>query len=127
MPIGQKIRQIREQKGLSQGDVEKVSGLLRCYISRVEHGHIVPSLDTLERFSIALGVSLHQLFRESREGGPAPNPMPPKNGKKPAGGAPTNGNGSEDRYLLMLKGLTSRMGESERDLFLDFAGRLANR
>jgi len=46
MLIGERLRQLREQKALSQGDVEKSSGLLRCYISRVEHGHTVPSLET---------------------------------------------------------------------------------
>ena len=127
MSIGQKIRQMREQKGLSQGDVEKVSGMLRCYISRVEHGHTVPSLDTLERFALALGVPLHQLFCEPGAGSAALELTPPKNGKQKVQEAPANGNGAEDRLLLMLKGLTSRMGESERELFLDLAGRLADR
>ncbi len=127
MSIGLKIRQMREQKGLSQGDVEKVSGLLRCYISRVEHGHTVPSLDTLERFALALGVPLYQLFCEAGEGVPAQKATPRKNGNQKLEEAPTNGNGSEDRLLLMLKGLTSRMGQSERDLFLEMAGRLADR
>ena len=45
MSIGARIRQIREKKGLSQGDIERVTGLLRCYTSRVENGHTVPSLD----------------------------------------------------------------------------------
>ena len=51
--IGARIRQIRQEKGLSQGDIEEATGLLRCYISRVEHGHTVPSLETLERFAAA--------------------------------------------------------------------------
>src|SRR5579863_4489977 len=62
MIIGQRLREIREEKGLSQGDVERASGLLRCYISRVEHGHTVPSLETLERFAAALGVPLYRIF-----------------------------------------------------------------
>ncbi len=45
--IGTTIRDYRLQKGLSQGDIEKRTGLLRCYLSRVENGHTVPSLDTL--------------------------------------------------------------------------------
>jgi transcriptional regulator with XRE-family HTH domain len=62
MVIGERIRAVREIKNLSQGDIEKRSGLLRCYISRVENGHTVPSLETLERFASALEVPLHELF-----------------------------------------------------------------
>jgi transcriptional regulator with XRE-family HTH domain len=62
MMIGQRLRQLREEKDLSQGDVEHASGLLRCYILRVEHGHTVPSLETLERFAAALKVRLYRLF-----------------------------------------------------------------
>src|SRR5579863_9567017 len=62
MMIGRRLRVIREKKGFSQGDIEHASGLLRCYISRVEHGHTVPSLETLERFAAALDIPLYQLF-----------------------------------------------------------------
>src|SRR5215831_17940560 len=67
MLIGERLRQLREQKGFSQGDIEKASGLLRCYISRVEHGHTVPTIETLERFATALSVPLYQLFYEGEE------------------------------------------------------------
>jgi transcriptional regulator with XRE-family HTH domain len=60
--IGQRIRQIREQKKLSQGDIEETTGLLRCYVSRVENGHTVPSLETLERFAAALDIPLYRFF-----------------------------------------------------------------
>ena len=52
--IGTTIRSHRLQKGLSQGDIEKKTGLLRCYLSRVENGHTVPSLDTLSKIALAL-------------------------------------------------------------------------
>jgi transcriptional regulator with XRE-family HTH domain len=64
MVIGERIRAVREQKNLSQGDVERRCGLLRCYISRVENGHTVPSVETLEKFARALEVPLHELFYE---------------------------------------------------------------
>ena len=48
MIIGDRLREMREEKKLSQGDVEKRTGLLRCYISRVENGHTVPAVETLE-------------------------------------------------------------------------------
>ena len=67
MVIGERIRTVREQKGLSQGNIEQRCGLLRCYISRVENGHTVPSLETLERFARALEVPLHELFCEGEE------------------------------------------------------------
>lgn len=67
MIVGERIRSLRELKGLSQGDVEKRSGMLRCYISRVENGHTVPSLETMEKFARALEVPLHQFFYEGTE------------------------------------------------------------
>ena len=60
--IGTRLRELREGKKLSQGHIEKRSGLLRCYLSRCENGHTVPSIDTLEKWTRALGVPLYQLF-----------------------------------------------------------------
>jgi hypothetical protein len=40
--IGDRLRAVREAKNLSQDDIEERTGLLRCYISRVENGHTVP-------------------------------------------------------------------------------------
>ena len=56
MIIGDRLREIREQKKMSQGDIERLTGLLRCYISRVENGHTVPAVETLEKFARALDV-----------------------------------------------------------------------
>ena len=47
MLIGSRLKELRESKSLSQGDIEKRTGLLRCYISRVENGHTVPAIETL--------------------------------------------------------------------------------
>jgi transcriptional regulator with XRE-family HTH domain len=62
--IGERLRTIRKSKNLSQGEIEKRTGLLRCYTSRVENGHTVPSLDTLAKYSQALEISMYQLFYE---------------------------------------------------------------
>jgi transcriptional regulator with XRE-family HTH domain len=62
MVIGQRLREIREMKSLTQGDIEDRTGLLRCYLSRVENGHTVPSLDTLEKLARAFEVPLYQIF-----------------------------------------------------------------
>jgi transcriptional regulator with XRE-family HTH domain len=64
MKIGTTIRGHRLQKGLSQGDIEKKTGLLRCYLSRVENGHTVPSLDTLSKIAQALDLPIAQFFSE---------------------------------------------------------------
>ena len=76
MLIGQRIRRLREEKGLSQGDIERSSGLLRCYVSRVEHGHTVPSLETLIRFAAALDIPLYQLFYDGEDGPATPRLTP---------------------------------------------------
>lgn len=125
MFIGKRIRQLRERKGLSQGDLEAVSGMLRAYISRVEHGHTIPSVDTLERFAVALDVPLYQLFCEGEDARPVANLMPGETDHKLAGQAGRTG--SEARMLTMLKGLAQRMVESDRELLLDFASQLTRR
>jgi transcriptional regulator with XRE-family HTH domain len=62
MNIGERLKSLRTAKKLSQGDVEERTGLLRCYVSRVENGHTVPNLETLERWTTALEVEVYQLF-----------------------------------------------------------------
>ena len=68
MKIGTTIRAHRLQKGLSQGDIEKKTGLLRCYLSRVENGHTVPSLDTLSKIALALDLPIAQFFADDTFG-----------------------------------------------------------
>jgi transcriptional regulator with XRE-family HTH domain len=67
MLIGQKLRELRERKQLSQGDIEKKTGLIRCYTSRVENGHTVPTVDTLEKYARALEIPLYRLFYDGAE------------------------------------------------------------
>src|ERR1700675_3998320 len=67
MVIGDRLRELRETKNLSQGDIEKRTGLLRCYISRVENGHSVPAVETLEKFARTLEVPMYQLFYDGAE------------------------------------------------------------
>ena len=62
MVIGYRLKQLREERNFSQGEIEKRTGLLRCYISRVENGHTVPSVDTLEKMARALEIPLYRLF-----------------------------------------------------------------
>ena len=69
MNIGETIRNYRLQKGMSQGDIEKRTGLLRCYLSRVENGHTIPSLDTLSKIAGAMDLALSQFFSEGHSNG----------------------------------------------------------
>ena len=67
MIIGERLRALRAQKKFSQGEVEKRTGLLRCYTSRVENGHTVPSIETLEKYARALEVPMYKLFYEGEQ------------------------------------------------------------
>src|SRR5260221_4572366 len=71
MDIAYRLRSLREQKKLSQGDLEKRTGLLRCYISRVENGHTVPAVETLEKMARAMEMPLYQLMYDGQKP-PAP-------------------------------------------------------
>ena len=73
MIIGDRLRALREEKKLSQGDIEKKTGLLRCYISRVENGHTVPAIETLEKMARALEIPMYKLFYDGEEPPKLPN------------------------------------------------------
>lgn len=111
--IGQTIRQLREQKGLSQGDIERSTGMLRAYISRVEHGHTIPSVESLERFAAALGIPLYQLFCHNN--GPEQEHMAPQNEQER----------EDERYLLLLRPCVHAMEHANRELLLNLARRLS--
>ena len=118
MLIGPWLRCLREQRGFSQADMERATGLLRGYISRVENGRTVPSLETLERLAAALEGPLYQLFYRTDE-----NVAAPSNLRKMLG---SNGR-ADDRFLLRLRELCNHMKDPERELLLGLAKRLAAR
>lgn len=126
MAIGERIRELRLQKGLSQRDIEKASGLLRSYLSRLERGHTMPSLETLERLAAALDLPLYRLFYTPEEE-PATAQSATARRSLPEPAEDTGPAGSEARFLLRLRGYVKRMGESDRTLLLDFAKKLAAR
>jgi transcriptional regulator with XRE-family HTH domain len=121
MLINERLRELREAKNLSQGDIEKRTGLLRCYTSRVENGHTVPSLETLEKYAGALEVPLYKLFHD---GAPSvgyvkllkANSEPERRTSK-----------KETRELRLLAKAISRMNDRERRLLLYLASKLAFR
>jgi transcriptional regulator with XRE-family HTH domain len=122
MLIGQKLRELRESKQLSQGDIERRTGLLRCYTSRVEHGHTVPSIETLEKYARALEVPLYKFFYDGKEPPKKPN-LPPAESAEPQWGT----SGKEWRELRRLAKALSRMDERKRMLLLGTAQRMAGR
>ena len=95
MLIGDRIRALREAKKLSQGDIEERTGLLRSYISRIENGHTVPSVETLEKWARALEVPLYQLFY----GGEEPPKLVHLPKRKTAKGVIWGSSGKEARFL----------------------------
>ena len=126
MVIGERLRQLREKKGFSQGDIEERTGLLRCYISRVENGHTVPSLETLERFAGALELALHEIFYTGEElaAGATPNLTPRQSLEEVAGSAELT---PEDSFILKFKGLLNGIADCDRKVLLVVARRMATR
>jgi transcriptional regulator with XRE-family HTH domain len=125
MLIGTRLRQLREQRQMSQGDIEERTGLLRCYISRVENGHTVPSLETLVRFAGVLDVPLYQLFYSGEEPPPTPSLTPRKSLEEMT--ADNGAAGADAQFLLKLRNVLTRLGEPDRDILLSLAKRLAVR
>lgn len=123
MTIGERLRALREEKKYSQGDVEKRTGLFRCYISRVENGYTVPAVETLEKFARALEVPMYQLFYDGEE--------PPKLAHLPRRKSADNivwGNsGNDARVLAKFCRLFSRMKEDDRGLVFFMAQKMARR
>ena len=125
MLIGTRLRQLREEKHMSQGDIEERTGLLRCYVSRVENGHTVPSLETLERFAAVLDVPLYQLFYSGEEAPPTPSLTPRKTLEEITA---ENGAMEGDAQLLVkLTNVLTSLAEPDRDVLLSLAKRLATR
>ena len=111
MNIGDTIRNFRLQKGMSQGDIEKRTGLLRCYLSRVENGHTIPSLDTLAKIASAMEVPLAQFFAGDHS----------DNGSKQLPQL------SEDeiRFLTQIRRYSSSLNDSDRKLVLAMVKKMA--
>jgi transcriptional regulator with XRE-family HTH domain len=119
--ISDRLRQLREAKKLSQGDIEKRTGLLRCYISRVENGHTVPAIETLEKLARALEVPLYQLFYDGDEPPKLPNLLKRKTSDDIVWGS----SGKSSIYLHKLVKCLSKATDSDRKLLLAMAQKVA--
>ncbi len=111
MNIGETIRNFRLQKGMSQGDIEKRTGLLRCYLSRVENGHTIPSLDTLAKIATAMEVPLAQFFHDS--GGDNGGKNLPQLSEE------------EVRFLSQIRRYSSNLNDSDRKLVIAMVKKMA--
>ena len=121
MVVGDRLRALREAKNLSQGDIEVRTGLLRCYTSRVENGHTVPSLETLEKYARALEIPMYHLMYDGEE----PPVLPKSGGHAPKDSWELSRQGV--RLMQKLLPLIAQMSQSDRDLVLYLAGRVSKR
>ncbi len=123
MIIGDRLRALREEKKLSQGDIEKRTGLFRCYVSRVENNHTIPAIETLEKMARALEVPLYQLFYEGEEPPQLPNLLKRKSTHDIAWGS----TGKDARFLNKLRSLLAKVNEENRKLVMHMTQKLARR
>ncbi len=123
MLIGDRLRELREEKKLSQGDIENRTGLVRPYISRVEHNHSVPTIETLEKFARALEVPMYELFYDGDE--PPKPPILPK--RKTSDEIAWGSSGKDARFLSNLRRLLAKSSEEDRKIILLMAQKLAHR
>jgi transcriptional regulator with XRE-family HTH domain len=122
MIIGDRLRLLREEKELSQGDIEKRTGLLRCYISRVENGHTVPAVETIEKFARALEVPIYQLFYDGDE---PPALVPVRKGKKQKD--EFGDSGKNARLLDKFRRLLAKIDDRNRHVLLTTLQKMAKR
>jgi transcriptional regulator with XRE-family HTH domain len=122
MIIGDRLRLLREEKKFSQGEIEKRTGLLRCYISRVENGHTVPAVETLEKFAHALEVPIYQLFYDGEEPPKLPN-LPKRKADSKLFGA----SGKDARVLEKFRRLLSQTDAKDQGILLHMAQKMARR
>lgn len=108
--IGERVRAARLRHNLSQGDLENRTGLLRCYLSRVENGHTEPSLQTLVRIATALEMPLVDFFAEPGETTAQPPAL----------------NDQDFAFLAQMRQYASMLSSSDRQQVLELARRMAD-
>ena len=121
--IGERLRTLRKEKNLSQGDIEERTGLQRCYVSRVENGHTIPSLETLQKMALALEVPLYKFFYEGEE----PPQMLPLPVLKKRAADDWGFSGEWGQFLGRLRSLLGKMEEHDRQLLLLMAYKMARK
>ena len=120
MDLGNRLKLFRESKDLSQGEIEGRTGLLRCYISRVENGHTVPSVETLEKFARAFEMPLYQIFYAGQG-----SPQSHKTRAQQRDDWASRGKGR--RIFSRLQNALQRMSASDRALLLYMTARMVGK
>ncbi len=123
MIVGERLRALREERNFSQGEIEKRTGLLRCYISRVENGHTVPAVETLEKFARALEVPMYQLLYD----GEKPPQLPSLKVRKKSGEAAWGSSGRDARTLAKFRRFLGKAKEEDTQLLLSIAYKMARK
>jgi transcriptional regulator with XRE-family HTH domain len=123
MIVGDRLRTLREARNFSQGEIEKRTGLLRCYISRVENGHTVPAVETLEKFARALEVPMYLLLYD----GEKPPQLPDLKKKNIDQDLSWGSSGKDARTLSKFRQLLGRTKEADMQLLLSIAEKMAKR
>jgi transcriptional regulator with XRE-family HTH domain len=118
MVIGERLKALREHKKMSQGDIEKRTGLLRCYISRAENGHSVPAIETLEKIARAMDVPLYQLFYDGEK--------PPGPASKVDDGG-WGSSGRDARTLQRFRRLLRRASKADQRLLMFMAQKMSRK
>jgi len=120
--ISQRLKDARELRKLSQGDIESRTGLRRCYVSRVENGHTVPSVETLEKLARALELPLYELFYDRKV-----SPAEPRVEIFRAKNERHEYSQKHRHFFSKLTSYLSRMSEPDRQLFIGIAEFIAKR
>jgi transcriptional regulator with XRE-family HTH domain len=121
MVIGDRLRYLREQKKLSQGDIEERTGLLRCYISRVENGHTVPAVETLEKMARAFDMQLYQVLYDGSE-----PPAPVTRSKNQNDNSEWGSEGKDARLLRKLRRCLSRISARDRSILMAVVSKMSD-
>jgi transcriptional regulator with XRE-family HTH domain len=121
MLIGRRLREIREAKGVSQVEISRATKLVQPYVSRVENGHTIPTIETLEKWARALGMPLYALFYDG-EGPPEPLILPSENEQELWGDSE-----EESQAFDELRQSLAKMNEKQRKILLSLAERMASR
>jgi transcriptional regulator with XRE-family HTH domain len=121
MVIGERLKELRETKNYSQGDIEKRTGLLRCYISRVENGHTVPSIETLEKLARALEIPMYQLFYEGDKP-PAPPNLPKR---KASDDIAWGSSGKDAAFLSRFRRVLGKTKDADKKMLMFMAQKMA--
>lgn len=121
--IGEHLRSLRQEKNMSQGDIEERTGLQRCYVSRVENGHTIPSLETLQKMARALEVPLYKFFYEGEE----PPQAPPLHIAKKEAAEDWGFSGKWGQFVGRLRSLLGKMEENDRRLLLLMAYKMVRK